>query len=253
MGMFTQLSHNGEIYQFKTGWDDLVVYQVGDTIPWEPDPRYPGEHIDGAYPACDDTGKDALWVIIKGGQIFNVCPQQDGDTQAKMRELYDIQPPPRELWSDLAWAEKAARDAQRELAYQRYVAEHPGATPLEYYMHCKLQERSFMQQILPPVKGTNYTPGPWHASKDRDSRGVYGWRIDSASRALMAWLAWPDEQERDSTEATSVAHLIAAAPELLEALEEMVRIFNPDKQGIYEFARPATERGRQVIKKVRGE
>lgn len=105
MGMFTQLSHNGGIYQFKTGWDDLVVYQAGDTIPWEPDPRYPGEHIDGVYPACDDTGKDVLWVIIKGGQIFNVCPQQDGDTQAKMRELYDIQPPPRELWSDLAWAE----------------------------------------------------------------------------------------------------------------------------------------------------
>ena len=245
MGMFTQLSHNGGIYQFKTGWDDLVVYQVGDTIPWEPDPRYPGEHIDGVYPACDNTGKDVLWVIIKDRQIFNVCPRQDGDTENKMKELYDIRPPPRELWSDLAWAEKAARDAQRELAYQRYVAEHPGATPLGYYTHCKLQERSFMQQILPTTKESEYTPGPWHAihAPGNTHLTIHGEVYDVAITRPAGSI------ERESAN----ARLIAAAPEMLEVLSVLVGVFDPDKQCVYEFARPLIERVSTIIKKARGE
>lgn len=63
-----------------------------------------------------------------------------------------------------------------------------------------------------------HTPGPWRASPDQDARGWHGWRIDSDSRALMAWAAWPSEEERDSTEAESTARLIAAAPDLLAAL-----------------------------------
>jgi hypothetical protein len=68
------------------------------------------------------------------------------------------------------------------------------------------------------MEKTTHTPGPWWALKDQDKRGWHGWRIDSDSRALMAWAAWPSEEERDSIEAESTARLIAAAPELLGAL-----------------------------------
>lgn len=69
---------------------------------------------------------------------------------------------------------------------------------------------------------SKHTPGPWWATKDKDARGWHGWRIDSDSRALMAWAAWPSEEERDSLEAESTARLIAAAPDLLAALRECI-------------------------------
>lgn len=49
------------------------------------------------------------------------------------------------------------------------------------------------------------------------------------------------------------ADLISAAPELLESLEELVKKFNPDEQGTYEFARLSIEKARSLIKKARGE
>ena len=66
----------------------------------------------------------------------------------------------------------------------------------------------------------------------------------------------PALQRRDAgsiEQAAANARLIASAPELLEVLSVLVGVFDPDKQCIYEFARPMIERGRQVIKKVRGE
>lgn len=67
-----------------------------------------------------------------------------------------------------------------------------------------------------------HTPGPWSASKDKDARGWYGWRIDSNSRTLMAWAAWPSEAERDDIEAEATARLIAAAPDLLATLSRLI-------------------------------
>ena len=72
------------------------------------------------------------------------------------------------------------------------------------------------------MEKTKHTPGPWWASKEQDTRGRHGWRIDSDSRALMAWAAWPSEGDRDSTEAESTARLIAASPELLDALNKLL-------------------------------
>jgi len=69
-----------------------------------------------------------------------------------------------------------------------------------------------MSDILP------YTPGPWKATLDRDIRGRLGWRIDSASRALMAVCAWPTDEEAKSREAETTAKLMAAAPEMAELL-----------------------------------
>lgn len=44
--------------------------------------------------------------------------------------------------------------------------------------------------------------------------------------------------------------LYASAPELLEALQNLVNIFNPDNQSIYEFARKDIEKAKQAIDKA---
>lgn len=80
-----------------------------------------------------------------------------------------------------------------------------------------------------------HTPEPWRASKDIDTRGRHGWRIDSESRSLMAWAAWPSEAERDSEEAEATIRLMTAAPKLLAALKEcelFLRVYGLDHPNI---------------------
>jgi len=164
-------------------------------------------------------------VIIKDCRIVAVdagAPSDWPGYQNQLRNRYDIRPPPHGLWSELAWAEAAFRQAQYEVRYQQFMAENPGSDAHGYYIQSLLKQPSLVQQILPVVEETAHTPGPGQA--------IHGEVYDAANARLMA-----------------------AAPELLEALEEMVRIFNPDKQGIYEFARPQIEQARAIIKKVRGE
>lgn len=255
MGMFTQLSHNGSIYQFKTGFDDLRIYRVGDTIPWEPDPRYPGEHIDGVHAACDSNGDDRLWVIIKDCRIASVCKIHAGDNAETVADLCGLRPPPRELWSELAWAEKAARDAQSELAYQRYLAENPEGNPHDLYARSLLKQQSFAQQILPAMKEPQHTPGPWHARgtlslRSTDKPGP--WVVEAFNDGRSVPVATVGGLRGTPVDEAN-ARLIAAAPELLEQLVRLVNTFDPDKQAIYEHARPLIERSRATIKKARGE
>lgn len=242
MGMFTQLSHNGQLYQFKTGFDDLRIYRVGDTIPWEPDPRYPGQHIDGVYDTIGPDLEDGPLVVICGRQITNVVQRLPGDTAEQIAADYRIEPPPRELWSELAWAEKAAREAQAELAYQRYLAENPGGNRHNFYARSLLKQRSCAQQILPVVKDPQHTPGPWQVIQvPGNSRlTIHGEVYDVATTCHGGS---PEAEQAN-------ARLIAAAPELLEQLADT---FDPDKQVIYEFARPLIEQARATIKKARGE
>lgn len=67
----------------------------------------------------------------------------------------------------------------------------------------------------------SHTPGPWTVALDRDTQGCNGWRIDSASRSLLAWLPWP--MAVHSEEAKANAKLVAAAPDMLEALQSVFR------------------------------
>lgn len=60
-----------------------------------------------------------------------------------------------------------------------------------------------------------HTPGPWHVYK---GRGLY---VDSSTAGLVCKVA-----ENRSAEKEANAHLIAAAPELLAALEHMVAVSN---------------------------
>lgn len=56
---------------------------------------------------------------------------------------------------------------------------------------------------------TKWTPGPWAAEKDA------WWRVVSANGDVCEVIPWPEDCDRAD------AHLIAAAPELYEALKNL--------------------------------
>ena len=60
---------------------------------------------------------------------------------------------------------------------------------------------------------TTHTSGPWCAEK-LDASPDHSWAIDSELVEIARLLEWPDHQ----AEAEANARLIAAAPEMLEAL-----------------------------------
>jgi hypothetical protein len=121
MGMFTTIIHEGTRYQIKHGWDQCDEHQVGDTIEWEPDERYPGEHIDGAHDGMAEDGSLPLWFIIKDCKIVGVESLADNSREAVL-DKYGVAAPPRALWSDAAWAAKAAREAEAKAEMEQHVA-----------------------------------------------------------------------------------------------------------------------------------
>lgn len=68
-----------------------------------------------------------------------------------------------------------------------------------------------------------HTPGPWGHSFISALSGVNGWRILDATGDFVGIVEGPvDDIGRNSN-----ARLIAAAPELLEALKHLVSVANP--------------------------
>lgn len=154
MGMFTTVVHDGQEFQFKTGEDQCDTYKVGDKIPWEPAPRYPGQCIDGVHYGHGD-GANNCFVIVKDCTIIAIEP-----TSRKREDLvtkYDIRDPDPNLWTDEQWAEEARQKAAAEAKYQAWCKEQgmdPKSDPaaVQYYMYLMLRQRSFMSQIFPVPK-----------------------------------------------------------------------------------------------------
>jgi hypothetical protein len=76
---------------------------------------------------------------------------------------------------------------------------------------------------------SGHTPGPWATEYMKSSRGGYAQQIFDANGVLVATAAWYPVRVSESTTATNReanARLIAAAPDLLEALEAMYEMFN---------------------------
>lgn len=149
MGMFTSIMHEGEELQIKTGYDQCEYYKLGDVIPWTPDPYWPGSDIDGIHESYTLKGRGP-WVIIQNSFVVAIEPVEMlyEDLAAK----YDIQPPARYLWTEEQWAAKAQREADAEARYQKWCkdtrSDPTTAWPI-YYLHCKLNEKSFAYQIFP--------------------------------------------------------------------------------------------------------
>ena len=93
---------------------------------------------------------------------------------------------------------------------------------------------------------TTYTSGPWYAEKI-DASPDHSWAIDSELVEIAKLPEWPDHQ----AEAEANARLIAAAPEMLEALREMLSMFGDHEQYDDDSAQVIAQT-RQVIAKVKG-
>jgi hypothetical protein len=79
---------------------------------------------------------------------------------------------------------------------------------------------------------TAHTKGPWGVSAVRGTFRGYGFQIDAPSLGGVAWVGY---EARHHAESTADARLIAAAPDMLDALKAMYRahhlhIFSPRGQ-----------------------
>lgn len=77
------------------------------------------------------------------------------------------------------------------------------------------------------MNNSQHTPGPWALEQEEV------WAITGPDQGRLATLNWlkgvfPRQGRRNADEVRGNAHLIAAAPELLEALEEMFDLFCGD-------------------------
>lgn len=100
-----------------------------------------------------------------------------------------------------------------------------------------------------------YTPAPWfqsHRPIPHDKDGMYATQVyteDGETIATLAWYAMPkDENGRIGTYREANAKLIAAAPELLEALEYFVKCHS--KEYMKCEIPDAIEKAKKAIKKA---
>lgn len=101
---------------------------------------------------------------------------------------------------------------------------------------------------------TKHTPGPWDIWTDREENEIYGRAIgaritaagDSRSIGSIHGLASNEEAIRD--EAAANAKLIAAAPELLAALEALLD--QADLGEVDEETQPIVDQARAAIAKA---
>jgi len=74
----------------------------------------------------------------------------------------------------------------------------------------------------------NYIPGPWVVEWSTRSgysdSGVKGWHVDNGDAGEPVICEIPDDERADGSSRAANARLIAAAPDLLAALKEVVAI-----------------------------
>ena len=93
---------------------------------------------------------------------------------------------------------------------------------------------------------SEHTPGPWEIHPQFDS--CYR-DISAPNHIALARVVWRFEEEDRSPSCEANAHLIAAAPELLEALENLLKVH----EGEGGTQHHAGDMARAAIAKARGE
>ena len=119
MDQKTNIEHDKKTYQIElrdpaAGPPD-AIYKMGDTIPWEPNPKTPGWGLDGVYDLDGDG-----YLIIKDCKLMEIVPvdedwgKWEDETQSDHLEREHATCYPRDLWSEEAW--KALKEAMGEVA-----------------------------------------------------------------------------------------------------------------------------------------
>lgn len=159
MGMFTSIVHEGRDYQIKTGWDYCDFYEVGETIPWQPDENLPGYHIDDVYVGEGATNRALVAIVNQAvAEVFLLTSDDHRileELVVALKRKHGITEPDRSLWSDEAWEADAKRKEANEAKYQAWLAENgtgdEACDATAYHMHLTLGQKSFIEQILPEV------------------------------------------------------------------------------------------------------
>lgn len=95
---------------------------------------------------------------------------------------------------------------------------------------------------------SKFTPGPWHKQQLTKSWGIYDQQGTSVARVADAYGVASERRQAD-------ARLIAAAPEMYEALRQIVMLDDDAHPGLatwHEARAKAHEAARAVLAKVEG-
>lgn len=101
--------------------------------------------------------------------------------------------------------------------------------------------------------GFRGTIEPWQVRADtcNEVYALGGLRVAEVwAASRKAWANLRSCEAKKEEEANTL--LIGAAPDLLVALDTLVKIFDPDKQSIYSFAREHIDAARDAINKALG-
>ena len=104
---------------------------------------------------------------------------------------------------------------------------------------------------------SKHTPGPWEIKDHGDPCYRY---ISAPEHIALAQVVWRVEEEDRSPSCEANAHLIAAAPELLEVLrwyaelaEDLIRYPWTVESTLAELRNDGGKRAKEVIAKAKGE
>jgi hypothetical protein len=92
------------------------------------------------------------------------------------------------------------------------------------------------------VSGNPWTPGPWLYQGFTEAGDTSGWYVVVAPHRVIS------VEGRDEEEADANARLIAAAPEMAEALEQVVDYFAADTEPHW-----LGETARALLSRIRGD
>jgi hypothetical protein len=148
MGLFTSIIHpeDGRELQIKCGQDACEWFRVGDDVGAQPDPYNPGSGylLDDVYDSYSDRGEDD-WVVISGGRVVAVEPRSEDPSL--LRAKYNVHPPPREWWTEEAWANKAQREAEAKADLDKFMGS---------ISHLPEEERLAKAMIYPIMRTLGY-------------------------------------------------------------------------------------------------
>ena len=99
------------------------------------------------------------------------------------------------------------------------------------------------------MNNTKHTPGPWKVNANVGKRGEIGVVADAAPCVIahgMSEKHWPEIAQAN-------AQLVAAAPELLEALEHICNLLKANNGRAVADVNGWAAKGRQAIAKARGQ
>jgi len=154
MGCFTTICDPAQnlSVQIYTGDDVCGTFSVGDTIPWQPNPFYPGEHVDGVYEGLAGEGPkfEDYFVVIKDCKVLAVVPKgppaefDDLDPAYILYKQYGIQPPDPSLWTAEQWEERQQREDKYKAEaeeFRKSIAHLTGPERLMAVMTKPIRER----------------------------------------------------------------------------------------------------------------